>query len=310
MLDLPGYYIFEKIYESANSRVYRGVRSQDNLPVILKVLKKEYPSLAEITRYKLEYEIMRRLNLEGVVKAYDFQQYRSTFVIALEDFGGESLENLMASKSLSLSEFLQIAIAIAQNLSEIHTAHIIHKDINPANIVFNPDTGELKIIDFGISSDLLSENISLQHPNVIEGTLGYISPEQTGRMNCPIDYRTDFYSLGATFYHLLTQQLPFSAVDAMELIHFHLAKESIAPQILKSEIPQAISEIILKLLAKLPSDRYQTAAGIVADLKICWEGLETQGEITNFPLAKQDISGQLQISHKLYGREREVKALL
>jgi serine/threonine protein kinase len=173
------------------------------------VLKQDYPTAAELTRYKQEYEITRNLNLSGVVKAYDLSKYQNTLVMILEDFGGKSLKTWMSSEKFTLSEVLEIAIATTASLGGIHAANIIHKDIDPANIVLNRDRGVLKLIDFGISTQLTRENPTLKNPHVLEGTLAYISPEQTGRMNRARDYRTDFYSLGVTLYELLTGQLPF-----------------------------------------------------------------------------------------------------
>src|ERR687886_2629399 len=175
----------------------------------------------------------------------------------------------MQQRSFTLEEFLEIAIASTEILGQIHRANIIHKDINPSNIVYNPQTKQLKIIDFGISTQLTRETPSLKNPNVLEGTLAYISPEQTGRMNRAIDYRTDFYSLGVTFYELLTGQLPFPTQDALELVHCHIAKQPVPLCQRNPDIPQVISALVLKLMAKNAEDRYQSACGIKADLEEC-----------------------------------------
>lgn len=202
MISLSDHQISAQIHRGANSLVYRGSRKPDNLPVILKVLRQNYPTPTQLTCYKQEYQITQNLDLEGVVKAYSLENYQNTLVIIFEDFGGESLRILQEQQQFTLQEFLQIAIAITEGLDNIHAAKIIHKDINPANIVYNPHTKQLKIIDFGISTQLSQENTTLKNPNFLEGTLAYISPEQTGRMNRPLDYRSDFYSLGVTFYEL------------------------------------------------------------------------------------------------------------
>lgn len=186
------YQINQKIYESANSLVYGAILKQDNQPVILKILKENYPDPLELTRYKQEYEITRSLNADRVIKAYDLQRYENSLVIFLEDFGGESLKLLMCERKFTLAEFLEIAIKITEGLANIHAANIIHKDINPANIVYNPETKQLKIIDFGISTYLSRENPIVTNLDRLEGTLAYIAPEQTGRMNRGIDYRSDF----------------------------------------------------------------------------------------------------------------------
>ncbi|HEY9611928.1 ATP-binding protein, partial [Allocoleopsis sp.] len=310
MSALLGYQILGQIYESPNSIVYRGIRDEDSQAVILKLLREEYPTPAEIIRYKQEYKITHSLNLEGVVKAYSLEEYQKTLVITFEDFGGESLKILMNKKKFTLQEFLLLAIKVTEILDEIHGSNIIHKDINPSNIVLNPTTGQLKLIDFGISTILSRENHTIKNPNILEGTLAYISPEQTGRMNRLLDYRTDFYSLGASFYELLTHQLPFDATDAMELVHCHIAKQPTPPHQVNPEIPTAISEIVMKLLAKTAEERYQSAWGIKADLEACLSQLQNNNKILDFPLARHDISGKFQIPQKLYGREAEVEILL
>ncbi len=316
MLTINGYRITEQLYQSSNSLVYRGYREPEKQPVILKFLKPDYPTVEELTRYKQEYEITHNLNLEGVVKAEHAENYQKTLVIIFEDFGGDSLKILMedargsAFVPMPLDEFLALAIKITQSLAEIHSSQIIHKDINPSNIVLNPETGQLKIIDFGISTVLSRENPTLKNPNVLEGTLAYISPEQTGRMNRFLDYRSDFYSLGVTFYELLTNQLPFAAMEAMELVHCHLAKQPIPPHEIRREIPKAVSDIVLKLMAKTAEERYQSAWGIKTDLESCRQQLQEKGKIESFPLAREDISDKFQIPQKLYGREAEIQTLL
>jgi len=303
------YQISYKIYESANSLVYRAT-FKGNQPIILKILKENYPTPSELTRYKQEYEITRSLNVDNIIKAYDLQRYENSLVISLEDFGGQSLELLLSQSQLSLEDFLTIAIKTTESLAEIHSANIIHKDINPSNIVYNPQTEELKIIDFGISTRLSQEFITVLPPHKLEGTLTYIAPEQTGRMNRGIDYRSDFYSLGVTFYELLTNKLPFETDDPMELVHCHIAQQPLLPHQLITEIPVAVSSIIIKLLAKTPEERYQSAWGIKADLETCLNQLKTQGQIFLFSLGSQDIAEKFNIPKKLYGREQEVTQLL
>ncbi|OWY65740.1 hypothetical protein B7486_40295 [cyanobacterium TDX16] len=290
--------------------VYRAWRICDRQPIILKILKAEQPSLEELIRYKQEYEITHSLNLSGVVKAYSLENFHNTVLITLEDFGGESLEILSKAKKISLKDFLEIAILIVESLGRIHAANIIHEDISPANIVFNSATKQLKITDFGVATVLSKETPNFSHPSILKGTLSYISPEETGRMNRNVDYRTDFYSLGATFYQLLTYQLPFDTDDPLELIHCHLAKQPIPPHQIDPSIPLALSQIVIKLLAKTAEARYQSAWRIRADLKNCWQQLENNHTITEFELGKEDISEKLQIPQKLYGREREIEILL
>ncbi len=309
MINLPGYQILACLYESVNSSVYRGRRQEDNQPVIIKVLKQEYPTEEQVQRYQKEYEIIRQLNLDGIVRAYDLQQYQNQWVMILEDFGGESLKKLMKSQELTLIGFLTLAIKIVKNLGSIHAKNIIHKDINPANIVLNTVTGQVKIIDFTIATTV-NDGITPNKKPTLAGTLAYISPEQTGRINSLIDYRTDLYSLGVTLYELLTKTLPFDATEPMELIHCHLAKEPIPPHAKKPEIPEIISDIILKLLAKSPEDRYQSAWGLQADLENCLTQLQETGKILPFKLGTEDISARFKIPEKLYGRDQDIADLI
>jgi serine/threonine protein kinase len=315
MYPLSGYRLLTQLYESANSLVYRALREQDNQPVILKVLKQDYPTPGELTRYRQEYDITRSLNQEGVIKAYGLEPYQNTLVMFLEDFGGQSLATLKQQHPSTLEDFLEIAIKITTALGEIHVANIIHKDINPSNIVYSPQTQQLKIIDFGISTRLSRENPTLKNLNSLEGTLAYISPEQTGRMNRSLDYRTDFYSLGVTFYELLTGQLPFVTEDVLELVHCHIAKPPIPPHQLVGAkafvpLPPIISNIVMKLMAKTAEERYQSAWGLKADLEECLKQLRSSRQISDFPLGTQEVCDRFQISQKLYGREREVETLL
>jgi serine/threonine protein kinase len=321
MLVLPGYQIRAQIYESANSLVYRAIRTQDSQPIILKLLKQDYPTPEELVRYRQEYDLTHRLNLEGVCRSLSLEPYQNTLVIVFEDFGGESLRQWMNQDSFTLEDFLQIAIATTTSLAQVHAANIIHKDINPANIVYNPKTKQLKLIDFGISTVLSRETPILKNPNVLEGTLAYMSPEQTGRMNRSLDYRTDFYSFGVTFYELLTGKLPFETTDVLELVHCHLAKQPIPPDQLvgahrraplnqPATLPPILSEIVIKLMAKTAEDRYQSALGIKADLEECQRQLHEKGSISNFPLACHDSPDKFQIPQKLYGREREIEQLI
>ncbi|MEG4808816.1 AAA family ATPase [Microcoleus sp. F8-D3] len=310
MLSIPGVAVVAVLYESVNSLVYRAIREANKGPIILKLLKESYPTPQELVRYHTEYRITQELKEAGIVRVYDLQKYQNSLVMFVEDFGGESLTIWMQQRSFTLEELLQIAIATTEALGQIHRANVIHKDINPSNIVYNPETQQLKIIDFGISTQLSRETPILKNPGVLEGTLAYISPEQTGRMNRSIDYRTDFYSLGVTFYELLTGKLPFETEDALELVHCHIARQPVPPHEIKPEIPLIVSQIVSKLMAKNAENRYQTALGVKHDLEKCLVQLQETDSIEEFALATRDLTDRFLIPEKLYGRETEVSSLL
>jgi predicted ATPase/class 3 adenylate cyclase/tRNA A-37 threonylcarbamoyl transferase component Bud32 len=310
MRSISGYQIIEQLYESENSLVYRGRRLSDDQPVILKLLKEAYPSPEMIAWFTREYEVTRDLKLVGVASAYALETDQHQWVMVLEDFGGESLRRLGLIGKVHLEEFLAIAIEVTEFLGYIHQQNIMHKDINPANIVYNPVTKEVKLIDFGIATVLTRENPTFRNPNVLEGTLAYMSPEQTGRMNRAMDYRTDFYSLGVTFYELLSGRLPFLTDDVLEMVHCHIAKQPSPPHEVRPDIPRAVSDIILKLMTKNAEDRYQSAFGLKTDLENCLHQLRTSGTIEPFEPGQYDLSDRFLIPQKLYGREDEIATLL
>jgi len=310
MLSIPGVAVQTLLYESVNSLVYRAIREADNQPIILKLLKESYPTPQELVRYRTEYRITQELKEAGVIQVYGLQKYQNSLVMFVEDFGGESLTIWMQQRKFTLEEFLQIAIATTEALGQIHSANIIHKQINPSNIVYNPETGQLKIIDFGISTQLSRETPILKNPGILEGTLAYLSPEQTGRMNRTLDYRTDFYSLGVTFYELLTEKLPFETEDALELVHCHIARQPVSPHEFEPEIPLIVSQLVSKLMAKNAENRYQTAGGLKHDLEMCLVQLQATGNIEQFALGTGDITDRFLIPEKLYGRKTEVSSLL
>ncbi|PPT05037.1 two-component sensor histidine kinase [Geitlerinema sp. FC II] len=307
---LSEYDIFDRIYESSHSLVSRGVRRCDRQPVVLKQLKQNFPTARELLRYKQEYEIVRSLSLQSTVRAYELIPYQNTLVIVFEDIGGVCLKTLLKTRQLAFNIRIEIAVKIANALTEIHRENIIHKDINPANIIYNCDTGQLKIIDFGISSRTAVENPVLSSPQGLEGTLAYVSPEQTGRTNRPVDYRTDFYSLGATLYELFAGRPPFTKQDDLELVHCHIAKPPTPLSYLDPDLPTPLSAIVSKLLAKSPENRYQSSQGIAADLETCLQQWRATGTVEAFPLGRCDAAETFQIPDKLYGREAELHTLL
>ncbi|MEH1828929.1 MAG: AAA family ATPase [Nostoc sp.] len=312
IVNIPGYRISEELYNGSRTLVYRGVRETDSLPVVIKLLKNLYPSFHELLSFRNQYTIAKNLNSPLIVQTYSLEPYQNGYALVMEDFGGMSLKNYFTSPETpymaSCEEFLRIAIALCNTLDILYRERIIHKDIKPANILINPETKQVKLIDFSIASLLPRETQTLINPNVLEGTLAYISPEQTGRMNRGIDYRTDFYSLGATFYEILTGVLPFKSKDPMELVHCHIAKQP--PSVIRDEIPQVISDIVIKLMAKNAEDRYQSALGLKFDLENCLHQLQVSGKIENFQIGQRDVCDRFIIPDKLYGRETEVSTLL
>ena len=308
---LPGYEIGEQIYLGSRTIVCRAVRQSDEKSVIVKLMRNKYPSFSELVQFRNQFIISSNLDIDEVVKPLSLETYNNFYALVMEDFGGISLcEYFHESQTRTLSEFFDVAIKIAIALDALQHESIIHKDIKPGNILINPSTKQVKLIDFSIASLLPKETQQLKSPNLLEGTLAYISPEQTGRMNRCIDYRTDFYSLGATFYHLLVQKLPFSTTDPMELVHSHITKYPPSVSSINPEIPQQLSDIVAKLMAKNADERYQSASGLKYDLELCQQYWTTQASIPNFVLGKQDLCERFIIPEKLYGREKEVAAIL
>ncbi|AVH62117.1 trifunctional serine/threonine-protein kinase/ATP-binding protein/sensor histidine kinase [Nostoc sp. 'Peltigera membranacea cyanobiont' N6] len=310
LVSIPGYRISEELYTGSRTVVYRGYRETDSLPVAIKLLKNPYPDFNELLSFRNQYTIAKNLNSPLIVQTYSLQAYQNGYALVMEDFGGISLKDWeVKGRGQSLQEFLEIAIALCNTLDILYRERIIHKDIKPANILINPETKQVKLIDFSIASLLPRETQTLVNPNVLEGTLAYISPEQTGRMNRGIDYRTDFYSLGVTFYELLTGVLPFESNDPMELVHSHIAK---LPPLLgnREEIPQVICDIVMKLMAKNAESRYQSALGLKFDLENCLHQLQVSGEIQSFEIGQRDVCDRFIIPDKLYGREIEAETLL
>ncbi len=336
-VNLRGYCIIEIIYLGSKTVVYRGIREKDEKPVIIKMMRNEYPTFNEIAQFRNQYNITKNLNLPNIIKTYSLENYCNGYALIMEDFGGISLDREVEgylshenfkqdstcqvlntditieteeNTSFDLKRFFHIAIQTTAAIDALHCSRIIHKDIKPANILINPTTQEVKLTDFSIASVLPREIQSLTSPNLLEGTLTYISPEQTGRMNRNIDYRSDFYNLGVTFFELLTGTLPFDNDDLMELIHCHIAKQPPKVKSINSSIPAVLSEIVNKLMAKNAENRYQSASGLKHDLEVCWQQYQQTGTIRAFELATKDISDKFIIPETLYGREAQVKTLL
>ena len=314
MLELSEYKINSEIYKSPQSVVYRARRTLDNTPVIIKVHNKEYPTPRELAKFKREYKIARSLNFPGVVSPFAIQKTKHALALLMDDFGGISLAEFLNRGRLDIMKFLEIVIRLAEILGEIHRRGVVHKDIKPHNIVFNEESFEIRIIDFGISSLLERENSRQDKEGKLEGTLKYMSPEQTGRLSHLVDHRTDLYSLGITCYELLTGETPFYSKDPRELARLHVLAEPTRPHILKPElnIPTPVSDIIMALLAKDPAERYQSAIGLRRDLESCLSLITRQppGDLSGFTLQGVTYSERLLFPDKLYGREKELALLM
>ena len=267
------------------------------------------PSRSSLDHFSHEYELKGELDGTWAVRPVELVREAGRILLVLEDAGGEPLERLLGVP-MEVGRFLRLATNVALALGKLHQRGLIHKDIKPPNILVNGATGEVRLTGFGIASRLARERQSPHPPETIAGTLAYMAPEQTGRMNRSIDLRSDLYALGVTFYQMLTGALPFTAADPMGWVHCHLARRPAAPIERLKEIPGALSAIVMKLLAKRAEERYQTAAGLERDLRRCQTEWQAQRRIDEFTLGEYDTPSRLVIPEKLYGRQREVETLL
>jgi predicted ATPase/signal transduction histidine kinase len=305
---LSGYRIGQAIYTGTRTLVYRGQRESDNQPVVIKFLGNEYPHFSELLQFRNQYTIAKNLNIPGIIRPDSLEPCGNSYALVMADIGGISLLEYSQIHPLELTDVLVISLQLADILHDLHQNRVIHKDIKPANILIHPDTKQVKLIDFSIASLLPKETQEIKNPNGLEGTLAYLAPEQTGRMNRGIDYRSDFYALGVTLFELFAGQLPFESNDPMELVHCHIAKQP--PTLTQFNIPEAIANIATKLMAKNAESRYQSALGFKYDLEICLNQLKETGTIEPFEIGTRDICDRFTIPEKLYGRQAEVNTLL
>ncbi|MEO1052918.1 MAG: ATP-binding sensor histidine kinase [Bacteroidota bacterium] len=299
-----------RLAEGINSMIYHNTDSGDGKRVVIKILKREHPAHQQVTQLVNEYNHLKDLDIDGVRKPIEKIKIGNKQALILEYFDGITLKEFIEQRHISLNSFLEIAIRLARILDSIHHHQIVHKDFNSNNILINPNGLNIKVIDFGLASKMQLRTEYVGSPELLEGTLAYISPEQTGRINGLIDYRTDLYALGVTLYELLTKHLPFEANDPMELIHAHLALIPTAPYLLDDAIPRPVSEIIMRLLAKNAEERYQSAEGLAADLEVCRDEYLAKDKVSPFKLGTKDFSREFRIPTKLYGRQEELKQLL
>ena len=269
----------------------------------------EHPIPATLDRLTHEYGLRDELDGAWAARPLELARHRGRAMLVLEDPGGEPLDRLLGTP-LELGRFLRLSIAISAALSQMHRRGLVHKDIKPANILVNQANDEIKLTGFGITSRLSRERQSAAPPETIAGTLAYMAPEQTGRMNRSINSRSDLYALGVTFYQMLTGTLPFTATDPMEWVHCHVARQPEPPASRLKEVPAPVSAIVMKLLAKTAEDRYQTAAGVERDLRRSLADWQAHARVAEFPLGQHDASDRLLIPERLYGREHEIATLL
>jgi predicted ATPase/signal transduction histidine kinase len=305
MMDLTGYDL-ETLRDSGEFVLARA-RQLGNASTVL-VLVAERPTSASIKRLEHEYALAADLDPQWAARPLALARHNGNAALVLDDSGNEPLD-LILSRPLDLTRFLDLATRLAAALGQVHRHGLIHKDVKPANVLVDA-AGNVRLTGFGMASRLTREHQAPAAPEVIAGTLAYMAPEQTGRMNRSIDSRSDLYSLGATLYEMLTGCLPFMASDPMEWVHCHIARHPVPPGERRTDVPAPISAIILKLLAKTAEERYQTAAGVEADLRRCLAEWGSRAQIDTFLLGSHDTPDRLLIPEKLYGRECEIDSLL
>ena len=306
MLHLNDYLGAQLVRQSPTSSVYRIERTLDQARFIAKLTRSEYPTSVELARLRHEYALLRSFDLPSVVRAEALEKCGNGLALILDDIGERSVQTLIDAGPRPLKKSLEIAIGVAAAVEAVHRQRVVHKDLKPDHFMLRDDDRTITLIDFGLATRL-----SLETPpssDSFEGTLAYISPEQTGRMNRAVDRRSDLYSLGVVLYELLTGVRPFVASDPLELVHCHLVRTPRQPHEVAS-LPPVLSRIVMKLLAKPAEDRYQDAGGLKLDLETCLATLDTSAGIPDFDLARADLSDELRIPQKLYGRETQLAAL-
>ena len=307
--EIPGYLLEEVIFESSRTWLWLGKRQSDGLLVLIKGPASPQQSEQELAEMRHEHEITQALEIDGVLRAEELVRGENGWALILENTDALPLRKLMDTARLELPDSLKVAVSLIGTLEDVHQQGIIHKMINPFNIFVDPASGMVKLTGFGLAIRPPRENPNALNPGLSGETLPYISPEQTGRMNRPLDYRSDFYSLGATLYELFSGRAPFHSWEAMEIIHGHIARQPVFPGKIAPQVPKPLSNIVMKLMAKRAEARYQSHSGLTADLLTCLEQLENQGSLSDFPLGRQDVPKELQVAPGLYGREDEITAL-
>ena len=308
MIDLSRY-IFEALRKDDEFILYRGRNEEEISQVLVLVPATEEPESKSLKRLEHEYSLKGELDPAWAARPIAITFHWNRPVLVLEDPGGIPLDELLG-QAPDVGSSLRRAISLATVIGHLHRRRLIHKDIKPANVLVNPATDKTWLMGFGIASRLPRERQSPDPPEFIAGTLAYMAPEQTGRMNRSTDSRSDLYSYGVTLYEMLTGLLPFAASDSMEWVHCHVARRPMPPDQRTEGIPRTVSSIVMKLLSKTAEERYQTAAGVESDLRRCLGDWETLGRVNAFSIGTHDASDRLWIPERLYGRDHEVKVLL
>ena len=309
MVYLSGYKIREQFARGIKYTLYRCIRESDNTAVVIKLLNRDYPSAEEITDFIHEYQMMAKFDCDGIIRVYDLIQ-EGRYAIVMEEIEGDYLSEVIKNASLSLEDKMHLAIKMAESLVQLHKHNVIHKDITPSNFIWSPKTGKLKLTNFSSATEMCVETPQFDNLNSLECSLAYISPEQTGRINRTLDYRTDLYSLGICLYELFTGRLPFESEDKSELIYCHIAKTPRPPHEVDPEVPEFISDIIMKLTAKAAEERYQSALGLKKDLEFCLANFDALvSGLAGFEPGQGDVSDRFEVPHRLYGRDAELEEL-
>jgi PAS domain S-box-containing protein len=309
VVHLPEYHL-ERLRDDGEFILYRAHAKQIKPPsVLLLTPASTRPSPETVKKIDHEYSLRSELDPDWAVMPLALSERGAQVTLVLEDPGGETLDGF-PSAEMEMTRFLRVAAGLANALRGLHEKRLIHKDVKPTNVLVNSATGQVRLTGFGIASRLPREHQTSEPPELIAGTLAYMAPEQTGRMNRSIDSRSDLYALGVTLYEMLTGDLPFTAFDPLEWIHCHIARTPVPPHERAHKVPPAISAIVMKLLAKTPEDRYQTAFGVESDLRRCLADWEANERIQDFSPGQHDAPDRLLIPETLYGREREIQTLL
>ncbi len=295
---------------TGTQRVFVARRPGDATPLLIKRLRGAYPTTEEVATLRHEHNVLSRLRGAPVPEVIELVQDHTNPGLVLTRAPGKSIDEIMRRGAVAIPRCVALALSVSRCLAAVHARGVVHRDIKPQHLFVDEDSEKTTLIDFGLATRLPRERQVPVQPDELQGTLAYISPEQTGRTNHSVDQRSDLYSLGVTLYELTTGKLPFASDDALELLHSHIARLPAAPRLLRAEIPEALQDIILRLLSKSPDQRYHTAAGVAADLERIEKALQEGTDVPSFELGQSDHDGQLRVPEKLYGRDAQRATLL